>query len=178
MALGPQATKSSLSGRLADMTCIVSRNASCPAPIFTAITSNSRSRLSWPAHRHADDGPGCCYCLVLPSSASPESATAIAKRRALGMFPPAETTRAVPATEIITPWMSSAVTALAAVASAFRDGCLGSHGALPGYCGMRGCWPRWIYQYYTAAPGRWHHPPWVSRARHRARPSAISDSRS
>jgi hypothetical protein len=87
--------------------------------------------LSWPTHRHADDGPVYCYCLLLPSSAISEPATAIAKRRALGMFPPAETTRAVPATEIITPWMSSAVTALAAVASALGDGCLGSHGAFP-----------------------------------------------
>jgi hypothetical protein len=34
------------------------------------------------------------------------------------MFPPAETTRAVLATEIITPWMSSAVTPLAVAASA------------------------------------------------------------
>jgi len=51
-----------------------------------------------------------------------------------------------------------------------KDGCLGSHGALPGYSGMRGCWPRWIYQYYTAAPDRRHHPPWVSHACHHARP--------
>src|ERR1022692_341867 len=34
------------SGRSAGLTCIASRNASCPAPIFTAITSFSRSRLS------------------------------------------------------------------------------------------------------------------------------------
>jgi hypothetical protein len=46
------------SGRSAGLTCIASRNASCPAPIFTAITSHSRSRLSWPTHRHAGDGPG------------------------------------------------------------------------------------------------------------------------
>jgi hypothetical protein len=72
--LGPQAPKSSLSGRLAGLTCVVSRNASCRAPIFTAITSNSRSRLSWPTYCHAGDGPGCCYCPALPPANS-ESAT-------------------------------------------------------------------------------------------------------
>src|SRR5215470_9685712 len=58
-------------------------------------------------------GPGWCYSASL-SSAISESATAIAKPKALRMFPPAETTRAVPttgATPIRTAWMSSAVTA-------------------------------------------------------------------
>ena len=39
--------------RLADMTCITGRNASRPASFSTAITSQSRSGLSWPTCRQA-----------------------------------------------------------------------------------------------------------------------------
>ena len=40
------------------MTCITGRNASCPAPISTVITSDSQSRLSWPMCRHARASAG------------------------------------------------------------------------------------------------------------------------
>ncbi len=55
------------------------------------------------------------------SSASSSAATATASPKALRIFPPAETTRAVPttgATAIMTAWMSSAMTPLSAAAPA------------------------------------------------------------
>ena len=53
MAAEPQTPQSPGFRRLAGMTCITGTDASRPALLSTAITSHSRSGLSWPTCRYA-----------------------------------------------------------------------------------------------------------------------------